>query len=521
MPLDIGRLIDEQNWSAAKYQARCRLLEDNDPLCFCQLTEALVNVGELSEARGCLEQLLAAFPEKIPFLIEYGRILALEGSLAAAVACWQRVLEIAPHSLPVLFNLARAHAEMGDLATAALFYEKLLKIRPDYEDARFNLGNLRQKQDKYEIAVTIYQKLLSRNPEHLDAWINLGQAYKCMGDYAKAEFCCRQVIRLDEENVTAHWNLSHILLGQGLWREGWREYEWRLRRSAAFVPPGLENKPLWQGELLDGRCLLLWVEQGAGDAIQFVRFILRLPGRPREVILYCPSSLVRLFTTLAGVNRVLSYELPPPAGIDYHLSLLSLPHRLSLSSTSDLSCGPYLKSPAKSRQNEVIGSGKLKVGLVWAGNPHHDNDARRSVPFSCFSELLKISGVAFFSLQIFVADDGCGLSNRLPPEVTDLAAQITDFADTAGYLSQLDLLITVDTAAAHLAGALGVETWLLLPKHADWRWLRDRYDTPWYPDLKLFRQPSAARGWPPVVEAVRRELCHRLDIRGLSADLQE
>ncbi len=520
MPVDIDRLIDAQNWFEAKYQARRRLLTDNDPLWFCKLTEALEKVGELSEAKDCLEQLITVFPEKVPFLTEYGRVLALEGSLAAAAAVWQQVLKIAPHSLPALFNLARARVEMGDLADAVLFYEKLLNIKPDHEDALFNLANLRHKQDEYEIAETIYQKLLSRNHNHLDAWINLGQACKCMGDYVKAEFCCRQVIRLDEENVTAHWNLSHILLGQARWREGWCEYEWRLRRSAAFVPPGLENTPLWQGELLDERRLLLWVEQGAGDAIQFARFISRLPGRHLEVILYCPSGLVRLFTTLSGVHRVISYELPPPAGIDYHLSLLSLPHRLSLSSMSALSCGPYLKPPAKSGQNKIIGNGKFKVGLVWAGNPHHDNDARRSVPFSYFSELLNISGVAFFSLQVFVADNGYGLLNRLPPEVTDLAPQITDFADTAGFLSQLDLLITVDTAAAHLAGALGVEAWVLLPRNADWRWLRDRHDTPWYPGLKLFRQHPAGV-WPPVIEEVRRELCKRLDIGGLRADFQQ
>ncbi|MCK5680093.1 glycosyltransferase family protein, partial [bacterium] len=381
-------------------------------------------------------------------------------------------------------------------------YEELLQSHPDHEDALFNLGNLRQRNDEFELAVALYQELLKRKAFHLGAWVNLGEAYKSLSFYDKSETCFRRALALDFNYVTAHWNLAHLLLSLECWREGWAEYEWRLRRPATFSPQGMSGIPGWKGEDLSGRSILLWVEQGAGDAIQFIRFISLLFDSPTnfqagsqavhsgKVIIYCPTRLTRLLATAPGVDQVISYEHSPPK-VDFQLSLLSLPYRLVLADVDELCCDPYLQVPpagAVVDSGVDFNGGDFKVGLVWAGNPLHENDSRRSLSLSDFHGLLAIRNVSFFSFQVFSDERNLNAAPKLPSSVVNLAPLLYDFAETARWLSQVDLLITVDTAIAHLAGALGCSCWVLLPYDADWRWSRGRSDSLWYPSLRLFRQ---------------------------------
>ncbi|MCK5679883.1 hypothetical protein KAI46_03620 [bacterium] len=275
--------------------------------------------------------------------------------------------------------------------------------------------------------------------------------------------------------------------------------------------------PVWRGDDLSGRSILLWVEQGAGDAIQFVRFVPLLPGPPKKVTIYCPPNLLRLMETALGVDQVISYDQQPPVA-DCHLSLLSLPYKLALSTACAFACESYLQPPRDNEIDEIkvtFVEDDLRVGLVWAGNPQHVNDAGRSLAVGDFVELFEMSNVSFFSLQIFAGELDQLLIGKLPSGIIDLAPLLNDFADTARWLSKLDLLITVDTAVAHLAGALGFPAWVLLPKEADWRWALDRSESLWYPSLRLFRQSKEGE-WSSVVGHVKRELFYLRQIKNYS-----
>lgn len=505
----IAILLESRDWVEAQKLSREQLFNRNDPYLYCQLVKAFEDNGMLSEARLGLEELVSVYPERVSFLLEYARLLVYCDLHERAIRVWEKVLKLSPDSRTALFNLAKVYCDTGQQEKAIALYEELLQVSPDHENALFNLANLKQRLGDFESAVAFYKKLLVLNPLRIDVWINIGKAYKSLEFYSKAEFCYRRALELDAENVVAHWNLAHVLLSQERWGEGWAEYEWRLQRSAAFFPPGLKGVPCWQGEDLSEKRILLWVEQGAGDAIQFVRFISLLPGPPKQVVIYCPPSLVRLLATAPGVDYVASYEQVRPL-VDCHLSLLSLPWRLGLLTSAEVCAKPYLW-PVSDRVAEesdaYFGDGGLKVGLVWAGNARHANDANRSMTIRDFAGLIKTERleVSFFSLQVYGGGQNRKSAVEISPNIIDLAPYLSDFADTAKWLCKLDLLITVDTAVAHLAGALGRPAWVLLPKKADWRWSLNGSESLWYPSLRLFRQSQAGE-WGSVIEEIKREL---------------
>ena len=336
------------------------------------------------------------------------------------------------------------------------------------------------------------EKSLPGNPALLS---NIGVVARDSGDLPRAEQYFRRVCAVRPEDAAAHFNLALTLLRAGCLREGFEEYEWRWL-VPQFAPQRREFvQPLWLGEPLAGRRILLWGEQGAGDGMQFVRYASLLRQAGGEPILDTLPHMERLVSYLEGGFPVVN-ALTKGVEFDLHCPLMSLPHRFG-TELSSIPPPAHFDLPAelRARWAERLRTGEKAFGLVWAANPSYLNNAARSIPGELFAPLARLPGMRCWGLQVGPA------AQETPAGVENLAADLVDFAETAAAISALDLVITVDTAVAHLAGSLGKPVWLLLMYAADWRWLLNREDTPWYPTVRIFRQ-QRPRDWGEVMERV-------------------
>jgi hypothetical protein len=405
---------------------------------------------------------------------------------------------------PALLEVAAESAlQLGDDASAADYLQRLVTLDPADAAACNNLGIALERLGHPEAAEAAYRQSLAHQPDAAGTHSNLGVLLTDLHREAEAEACFRQALALQPDFARAQMNLGQLLLAQGRFAEGWPLHEGRLAEHASTAsgpdPIAAAGLRHWQGESLLGKSIVVLPEQGLGDEIQFCRYLPWLKARgAARVTLVCRPSQTALLQTLAGPDEVISQAdaLPRLAGHDYWTVLLSLPLRAGTTPDTIPADIPYLHpDPARlARLAPLLAGDGLKVGLVWRGNPLHSNDAERSLPgLDALAPLWAIPGVRFFSLQ---KDAGA-----LPPDLplTDLAPAIDDFADSAALIARLDLLISIDSAPAHLAGALGVPCWLLLPaRKADWRWLHGRDDSPWYPDMRLFRQTQRGDWSGPV-----------------------
>ncbi len=337
------------------------------------------------------------------------------------------------------------------------------------------------------------QRALALAPDLVEAHINLGNARKSQRKVDEAAEAYTRALSLDPANPEAHWNFAQVLLLMGRLGEGWAEYAWRTKCEEFSAVNWNFKQPLWDGSDLDGRTVLLYAEQGFGDTIQFLRYLPMVAAQGGDVILQCPPQLTRLFEAAPAAADIQLVTKIGDIPFDLQAPLHGLPGLFATTLDTIPADVPYLRPPGDTPP-ALDSSGGLKVGLVWAGNPKHKNDANRSVGFERFQPLLDMEGIDLYSLQ--VGERG-GDNNKL----TDLGKDLGDFADTAAAIGQLDLVITVDTSVAHLAGALGKPVRTLLPWLPDWRWQRDRDDTPWYPTMRLFRQPAAG-DWDAVIGEV-------------------
>jgi len=405
--------------------------------------------------------------------------------LEAAARAYGEALRHQPAHLRAINNLALTLRARGLRVAAAACFRRGLAYEPDDTALLGNLGNTLRELGEYEAAATVQHRAIALAPQSPEAHLNLGLTLRDLGHLAEATLCFEQVLRLKPGHVQASWELTITRLTEGDYTQGFPELEqrWRLRQTRRPHP----EIPSWQGEPLAGKRLLLFNEQPYGDGILFARFAQHLrPLGATQVALEIHRPLSRLFWTLPGVDRVLVRGEGEPAA-DYSASLLSLPGLLGLD-RAGVASPPYLKAPAVGRPPLARPPGtRLAVGLCWAGRPTHQNDRQRSTGLKPFLPLLSRPEVLFVSLQkgpaaAEVAQQGVEALLR------DLSPEIEDFADLAHWMAQLDLVISVDTAVAHLAGAMGRPCWTLLPFAADWRWGRVAQDTPWYGRMHLFRQ---------------------------------
>jgi len=436
-------------------------------------------------------------------LYAQGVRLQQKGLLADAITAWRNALALDSSQDDARYNLAVGLAASGDLVGAEASYAALLTGSPAHCKALYNRANLQMRQGDAAAAEPLYRRLLAADPGFTHGWTNLAMARSAQGDLTDAESCLRRALALEPGNVGAHWNLAHLLLTSRRWGEAWREYEWRLRRPECPPPP--VPAPDWTPADTQPRRILVWNDQGMGDALQFARYVPFLAARGHEVWLFVQDALKRLLESVPGVAGVVGASDPLPQ-VDRQAPLLSLPYRLGLPDPAAAGRSPYIMTRCPMTLQRRLG--RRAVGLVWSSNPAHPNRILRDAPLERLRPLLEIGGIDWFGLQVGTAAQditAAGLADR----VHDLSPQIHDFADTAAVVAALDLVITVDTSMPHLVGAMDKPGWVMISAAREWRWAGNEAESLWYPSLRLFRQQSAG-DWSGVVGAIATALrCER------------
>ena len=463
--------------------------------------------GRLEAARSIYQQILQAQPHNVDARQLLGVIAYQMDNAEEAIAHYRQALALNPDYPQVQNNLGAALWKLERAAEAIPYYQKAIALKPDYIDAYNNLGQALMREDRTDEAIGAYQQLLSLKPDHAEAHINLGLAWRERGNLNQAIGHYQQALARQPQNPEAHLYLAIALLLKGDFRRGFVEYEWRWHQKGFSLGHYLHN--VWDGGPLEGKTILLRGEQGFGDAIQFIRYLPIVRARkPGRIVVECQQPLMRLFQTLEGIDQLVVKGEPLPP-LDLQAPLMSLPRILGAgedarpyAETTIPNQIPYLQAPRTGETPVLRGNTRIKVGIVWAGSTMNKTDYYRSISLSHFLPLLQMDDVSFYSLQ--KGDRTADITSDIP-NLVNLDPQIHDFADTAGIIEQLDLVITVDTAVAHLTGALGKPVWVLLAFAPDWRWMLERPDSPWYPTMRLFRQQK--RGdWSFVLAAVKQAL---------------
>lgn len=369
--------------------------------------------------------------------------------------------------------------------------------------ARYALGKELARQGRWDEAAHHLKQSLRFKPAVAEAWMELARVEERRRRWEDAIACYRQAIQRSPDTPLAHYLLSLLLLRLGRFAEGWSEYEWRWQTPGFSTPRRVTGKE-WDGTAAQNQTVLLHAEQGFGDTIQFCRFAPLVRERSGRVLLIVPPELRALLGTAPGIDEVLTNGCPWPE-FDCHLPLMSLPRVLGTTIETIPTRVPYLAADmGKAATWELLLPPRhgLRVGLAWQGRPEHENDSNRSMPLSHYAPLSSGPGIELISLQVGAPDTGAAAAGLA---LVDRTAHIRDFSDTAALIACLDLVISVDTSVAHLAGALGKPIWLLLPHHAEWRWLPDEDRSPWYPTMRLFRQTQPG-DWNGVIVRVSEEL---------------
>jgi len=462
----------------------------------------LHNAGRHMEAEAICRVLLDRQPHDPQLLFLLGMVLHRLGRDREALEHLTRAAGLPAPAARIFNALGLVHHALGEEARAVENYERALALGPPSAGLYYNLGNACYLLGDVERAISFFQQAVALDPRDAASWNNLAKCLKDCNRLEESLAAYDQSLAADPDYPLARYGRTIVLLTAGRLPEGFYEYnKWRNQQR---VKPREFPRPAWRGEPVPGRTLFLHAEQGFGDALQDVRFIpsARARAGAAKVILECRPELKTLFTHSGCADEVIAYGETIPA-FDCWTSLISLPGLLDTTLPSIPGQNPYLQAPPAPSLPPAP-AGHRKVGLVWAGNPTHHNDAARSLRLAEFAPLWQLPGLTFYSLQTPVpARDAEAFHSA--PNLMDLGGRLNDFLATATMVAQLDLIITVDTAVAHLAGALGKPTWTLLPFSPDWRWFLDRPDTPWYPTMRLFRQPHRGQ-WPPVIGRVVESL---------------
>jgi tetratricopeptide (TPR) repeat protein len=491
----------------ASYREALRLMP-NFADALNNLGISLAGLGRSAEALACYREALHAKPDFPDAFANLGIVLAALGRPAEAEECYRQALRLRPDFPGALNNLGAALTTLGRAEEAEACFRAVVRLQPDLADAHSNLAVALCDLRRHAEAEVCAREAIRLQPAYADAHSNLGTALFDLRRLGEAEASYREALRLKPDFPQAHMNLASTLLVTARFAEGWEEHEWRWKAKHLMGGARGFAAPLWRGEALGEGVLLLHAEQGLGDTLQFCRYAPLAAERAR-VALEVQAPLKRLLSRLGGVSEVLAQgeALPPFAA---QAPLMSLPRAFGAVIPAKV---PYLAAdPGEAAlwRERLAGLGGLKVGLCWAGEPRKGFpelaavDARRSITLAAMAPLATVEGVSFVSLQ----KGAPALQAAAPPPGMTLADptwQLADFADTAALIETLDLVISVDTSVAHLAGAMAKPIWLLNRFDGCWRWLLDRDDSPWYPTLRQFRQPAPG-DWTSVLDAATKAL---------------
>lgn len=482
--------------------------------------------GLAFERQGCWGEAISEFTRALEADPQHYDALVHGSNAAFGLKEYQAALEFLNAAINLKPDCAIAHEKSGDILSflnlheaASNFFARALQISPGSAALHTKRGNSFFHRSIFDQALDAYAQAIQLDPRYAEAYNNCGTIFALFAQPDDALACFEQATALDPLYANAHYNKSLIQLARGDFDAGWTSFEWRLKLKGG-VPTDALDRHRWHGtESLSGKTLLLHFEQGLGDTLQFCRYAPLLAATGARILLRVQKSLVSTLRTLEGVDQVLGDDEPIPA-IDFFCPLMSLPQAFGTRLESIPAETPYLRADPGKRadwQRRLGPRHGLRVGVVWAGGERpgqpelHATNQRRNLPLAQLDRL-DLPGVEFFSLQKGAsaeAELAQRNANRAEgPRIHDFCADLHDFSDTAALLDSLDLLISVDTSTAHLAGALGKEVWLLSRFDACWRWLNDRSDSPWYPGLTLFRQPRPG-DWASVVSAVRERLAKR------------
>jgi hypothetical protein len=420
------------------------------------------------------------------------------GNLEKAEAAYRRASQLMPNSAQILNCLAVTLRERRKLDESVAVSNEAIRIQPAQALGYINLGNARIAQGKLDEAESAYRRALEIEPQQPDAMTNLAHAQYFRGEFDLAAANYRAVLQNSPDFAAAHMGLSMILLTQGKFAEGWRHYDWRWKvRELRIRPRG--EAPRWDGSPLNGKTILLYNEQGFGDTIHCLRYLPMVAQRGGKIVLACHTELIPLLKDYPDVERCVPVD-QPLSEIDAVCPMLSLPAIFGTPADGINFPSPYLHAPVEESRiwNERLATDhRRRIGIAWAGRPTHPNDHNRSLPPDLLRPFADLPDIRLISLQF----------GREPAalKLDDWTGEIKNFAQTAALVQNLDLVICVDTAVAHLAGAIGKPVWVLLPLVPDWRWGLGTESTPWYPTMRLFRQQRLG-DWAPPLRRVFEEL---------------
>ncbi|MBL0074542.1 MAG: tetratricopeptide repeat protein [Rhodocyclaceae bacterium] len=476
------------------------------------LPEAHLNRGITLKELHRLGESLASFDQALRFKPDYPEAHNNRGltfqelkQFDEALASYDQALAIDPDNAAAYFNHGNTLQKMKRFDLALASYENALAIESNLATAHNNRGVALRQLNRHDESLGSFEQALTLKPDYSDAYNNRGLTFQESMQFDAALASYEQALAIDANLPEAHMNQGICYLLMGNFDKGWEQYEWRWKCTDRGGNFRNYAQPQWLGDTdIAGKTILLWAEQGLGDAVQFCRYVQQVAALGANVVLEVPAALIDCVSALPGAPKIIAKGSVPPA-FDVHCPLLSLPLAFR-TSLADVRGGSYLRASADKLtlwETRIARTTKPRVGIVWQGNPEHKNDANRSIAFGNFQQLI-VEKFDYYCLQQTISASDKSILAKLPA-VKAFSSELVDFSDTAALVSLMDVVITIDSSVAHLAGALGKEVWILLPHAPDWRWLLKRSDSPWYDSAILFRQPKAG-DWDSVLKTVTQQL---------------